>query len=66
LRKAVLACSVFARTATAGRAIAARLAIPKSGAGKDALPTGVSNGVGWGGSIVATVNVRTGDVDEQG
>jgi len=38
-------CSGFARTATADRAIAVRLAARKLGAGNAALPTAVINGV---------------------
>ena len=55
-------CSGFARTATAGSAIAARLAAPKLGAGNAALPTAAINGVWRAGSIIATGNVRTGNV----
>lgn len=38
-------CSGFARTATADRAIAVRIAARKLGAGNAALPTAVINGV---------------------
>jgi hypothetical protein len=55
-------CSGFARTATADRAIAVRLAAPKPGAGNAALPTTAINGVWRAGSIIATGNVRTGSV----
>jgi hypothetical protein len=53
--------SGFARTATAGSAIAARLGAPMLGAGNAALPTAATSGV-WRASIIATGNVRTGNV----
>ena len=55
-------CSSFARTATADRAIAVRLAARKLGAGNAVLPTVVINGVRRAGSIIATGNGRTGSV----
>ena len=55
-------CSGYARTATAGSAIAARLAAGKLDASNAALPTGATNGVWRAGSIIATVKWRTGDV----
>jgi hypothetical protein len=55
-------CSGFARTATADRAIAVRLAARKLGAGNAALPTAAINGVWRAGSIIATGNVRTASV----
>jgi hypothetical protein len=55
-------CSGFARTATAGSAIAARLAAPKLGASNAALRTAATKGVWRAGSIIATGNMRTGNV----
>ena len=55
-------CSGFARTATAGSAIAARLAARKLDAGNVVLPTGATKGVWRAGSIIATANMRTGNV----
>jgi len=55
-------CSGFARTATAGSAIAARLAARKLDASNAALPTGATSVVWRAGSIIATANWRTGDV----
>jgi D-arabinose 5-phosphate isomerase GutQ len=55
-------CSGCARTATAGSAIAARLAAWKLDASNVALPTGATNGVWRAGSIIATGNGRTGNV----
>jgi hypothetical protein len=55
-------CSGFARTATADRAIAVRLAAAKPGAGNTALPTAATNGVWRADSIIATGNMRTGNV----
>jgi hypothetical protein len=55
-------CSGFARTATAGSAIAAWLAAPKLGASNAGLPTADTNGVWRASSIIATGNVRIGDV----
>jgi hypothetical protein len=52
-------CSGFARTAIAGRAIAARLAAAKAGAGNTVLPTAATSGVRRAGSITATGNVHT-------
>jgi hypothetical protein len=54
--------SGFARTATAGSAIAARLAATKLGAGNAGLLTADTNGVWRAGSIIAIGNVRIGDV----
>jgi len=54
--------SGFVRTAIAGRAIAARLAAPKLGAGSAALPTAGTKGVWRVGSIIGTGNARTGSV----
>ena len=55
-------CSGFARTAIAGSAIAARLAARKRDASNAAPPTAATSGVWRAGSIIATVNARTGDV----
>ena len=55
-------CSGYARTATAGSAIAARLAAWKLDASNAAPPTAAINGVWKAGSIIATGNVRTGSV----
>ena len=55
-------CSGYARTATAGSAIAARLAAGKLDASNAALPTSATNGVWRAGSIIATGNGRTGNV----
>ena len=55
-------CSGFARTATAGSAIAAKPAAPKHGVGNAALPTAAISGAGRAGSIIATANVSTGSV----
>jgi hypothetical protein len=55
-------CSGFARTATAGSAIAVRLAAPKLVAGNAALLTAATSGVWRAGSIIATGNVPTGSV----
>ena len=55
-------CSGFARTATAGSAIAARHAAPKPGGGNAARLTAATNGVWRADSIIATGNVRTGNV----
>jgi len=55
-------CSGFARTATAGSAIAARLAARKADASNTAPPTAATSGVWRAGSIIATANVRTGGV----
>ncbi|PYS56806.1 MAG: hypothetical protein DMF76_23895 [Acidobacteria bacterium] len=54
-------CSGFARTATADRAIAVRLAAAQPGADNTALPTTATSGVGKAGSIIGTGNVRTGN-----
>ena len=53
-------CSGFARTAIADRAIAARPAAPKLGAGNAALPTAATSGVSRVGSIIGIGNVPTG------
>jgi len=55
-------CSGFARTAIAGSAIAARPAARKRDASNAAPPTSVTSVVWRAGSIIATVNWRTGDV----
>ena len=55
-------CSGFAHTATAGSAIAARLAAAKLGACNAVLLTAATNGVWRDGSIIATGNMRTGNV----
>ena len=55
-------CSGFARTATADRAIAVRLAAAKPCADNTALPTAATKGVWRAGSIIATGNMRTGNV----
>jgi len=55
-------CSGFARTATAGSAIAARPAAPRLDAGNAALPTAATNRVWRAGSIIATGNVPTDSV----
>ena len=55
-------CSISVRAATAGSAIAARLAAGKLDASNAALPTGATNGVWRAGSIIATGNGRTGNV----
>ncbi|MFZ1917324.1 MAG: hypothetical protein WAU58_07115 [Terriglobales bacterium] len=55
-------CSGFARTATAGSAIAARLAAQRLDAGNAAPPTAATSGVRRAGSIIATASVRTGNV----
>jgi hypothetical protein len=55
-------CSGFAHTATAGSAIAARLAARNLDASNAALPTGATSVVWRAGSIIATANWRTGDV----
>jgi len=55
-------CSGFARTATAGSAIATRLAARKRDASNAALPTGAISGVWRAGSIIATASARTGSV----
>ena len=52
-------CSGCARTATAGSAIAARLAAWELDASNAALPSGATNGVWRAGSIIATGNGRT-------
>jgi hypothetical protein len=54
--------SGFVRTATAARAIAARLAAPKLGAGSAVLPTAGTSGARKAGSIIVTDNVRTANV----
>ena len=54
-------CSGFARTATAGSAIAAPLAAPRLGANNAALPTAATKEVWRAGSIIATGNVPTGN-----
>ena len=53
-------CSGFARTATAGSAIAARLVALKPAAGSAALPTAATSRARKAGSIIATGNARTG------
>jgi len=53
-------CSGFARTATAGSAIAARLAAPRLGAANAARPTAATSGVSRVGSIIGIGNVPTG------
>jgi hypothetical protein len=58
-------CSGFARTATAGNAIAAPLAVRKLDANSAALLTAGTNGAWRAGSIIATGNVRTGNVTRQ-
>ena len=58
--------SGFARTATADRAIAVRLAAPKLGAGNAAPPTAAINGVWKAGSIIATGSISTGAAGEPG
>ena len=55
-------CSGFARTATAGSAIAARPAAPKLAAGNTALPTAATNGVWRAGSIIGTGSMHTANV----
>ena len=55
-------CSGFARTATAGSAIAARLAAPRLGAANAARPIAATSGVWRADSTTATGNVRTGTV----
>jgi hypothetical protein len=55
-------CSGFARTATAGSAIAARFAARKPDASSAALPTAATSVVWRAGSIIATASVRIGDV----
>lgn len=57
--------SGFVHTAIAGSAIAVRIAAPKLGAGNGALPTAATSGVSRAGSIIATGNVRTGNVMRQ-
>ena len=52
-------CSGFARIATAGSAIAARLAAPRLGAGNAALPTAATSGVSRVSSIIGIGNVPT-------
>jgi len=52
----------FVRTAIADSGIAVRLAARKLGAANAALPTAATSGVWRAGSIIATGNVRTGDV----
>ena len=52
----------FVRTAIADSAIAVRLAGPKFGVNNDVLPTSATSGVWRDGSIIATGNVRTGNV----
>jgi hypothetical protein len=54
--------SGFVRTAIADSAIAVRVAARKRGAGNAELPTAATSGVWRAGSIIATGNVRTGDV----
>jgi uncharacterized metal-binding protein len=54
-------CSGFARTATAAKAIAVRLAAAKPGADNTALLTAATSGVGKAGSIIGTDNVRIGN-----
>jgi hypothetical protein len=54
--------SGFVRTAIADSAIAVRLAAPKFGVNNDVLPTSATSGVWRDGSIIATGNVRTGNV----
>jgi hypothetical protein len=54
--------SGFVRTAIAASAIAVRCAAPKPDAGNAALPMAATSGVWRAGSIIATGNVRTGDV----
>jgi hypothetical protein len=54
--------SGFVRTATADSAIAVRLVARKLDAGNAALPTAATSGVWRAGSIIATGNVRTGNV----
>ena len=57
--------SGFARTVTAGSAIAVRLAAPELDAGSVVLPTGATKGVWRAGSIIATGNVLTANVTRQ-
>jgi hypothetical protein len=52
--------SGFARTATAGSAIAARLAAPKFGASNAAMPTAATSGVWRADSIIGIGNAPTG------
>ena len=54
--------SGFARTATAGNATAAPLAVPKLDANNAVLLTAATNGVWRADSIIATGNGRTGNV----
>ena len=54
--------SGFVRTAIAGSAIAVRCAAPKPDANSAAPPMAVTSGVWRVGWIIATGNVRTGDV----
>ena len=55
-------CSGYARTATAGSAIAARLAVRKLGVSNTVLPTAATSVVWRADSITATGNVHTGNV----
>ena len=52
----------FVRIVIAGRAIAVRCAAPKPDVGNAARPMAATSGVWRVGSIIATGNVRTGDV----
>ena len=58
----VTQCSSSARTVIADSAIAARLAARKHGVSNAATLTAVISGVWRAGSIIATGNVRTGNV----
>ena len=53
------------RTAIADNAIAVRVAARKLDTGNAALPTAATKGVWRAGSIIATGNVRTGNVTRQ-
>jgi len=57
--------SGFVRTAIADNAIAVRVAARKLDTGNAALPTAATKGVWRAGSIIATGNVRTGNVTRQ-
>jgi hypothetical protein len=54
--------SGFVHTAIADSAIAARLAAPKFAVNNNVRPTAATRGVWRDGSIIATGNVRTGNV----
>jgi hypothetical protein len=57
-------CSGFVRTATAGSAIAARIAVCKPDASNAEMPTGGTSGVAKAGWIIGTGNVPTGNVTQ--